>query len=119
MAFGTDTPYPVFQKTSRPQYISLAAARADPSIVYHSVKHLDRAPVRPQTATSTATTKQRKPRHTAPKPVTSAPRFQPPIGMTLIPLRLAAVRDDIKYRKEGFEMREHRRHIQAVRADPF
>ena len=115
MAFGTDTPYPAFQAAAFPKLISLDAARANPGIVYHSVKHLDRAPIQLVTKPRPAV------QQAAPKAVLT-PRFQPPVGFTLIPLRVAAARNDIKYRKEGFELRERqeqRRHIQAVREDPF
>ena len=124
-------PYPPF-KPAPPPLISLAAASANPMIKYHSVKHLDRQPELPARrrqgpklisladANATAEIKYRSVEHLkALPPVPKMPLPQVRSGMTLVPLWLAAARDDIKYRMEGFELQAHRRHILAVRAELF
>ena len=78
--------------------LSLAEAQRSPDIVYHSVSHL-------------------------PEPETVAEPTLPSWGaqkettFSFISLSEAQARSDIKYRREGFEMQEHRAHILAVRAD--
>ena len=125
-----DLPYPPF-KPAPPKLISLSAAGANPYIKYHSVKHLDRLPSRPaprqgpalislSDANANAEIKYRSVEHLkALPPVPKMPLPQVRSGMTLVPLWLAAARDDIKYRMEGFELQAHRRHILAVRAEVF
>ena len=78
--------------------ISLDAARQDPAVVYRSFDRMHPSSVPSVTVT-------------APTPV---PTFKS--SMRLIPLSVAQRRREIKYRREGFEMQETRRHILAVRA---
>lgn len=83
----------------RPGLISLAEAQRTPEIVYHSVSAL-------------------------PAPEQAVPEFPPfctsgELTVPLISLDAARARADIKYRREGFEMKEHRAHLLAVRAELF
>jgi hypothetical protein len=81
-----------------PELISLDAARCSSELVYHSVAHLPEA--------------QRMP---------SLPEFftEGIIHMKLIPLHVARETAEIKYRREGFEMQEAKKHLVAIRADLF
>ena len=131
--------YPVFTKSAPQTYISLSAARADPRIVYHSVRHLESLPpvsrpipscappalLEPAISVRRAHAAARAAHERLPAMLFSRPRrAQPqpsavPRGFSLIPLSVAASRSDIKYRREGFEMQEHRQHLLAVRSDLF
>lgn len=79
-----------------PELISLDAARRSPELVYHSVAHLPEA-----------------------EPLPALPEFfiEGPVQMKLIPLEIARQRTEIKYRREGFEMQEARKHLLVVRAE--
>ena len=127
-----------FKPTPAP-LISLEAARADPSIVYHSVRHLDRLPAvsdipypprRAPVKLVSLSAARKDPRivyrsiehlENLPPLVITAPQPPPRLqsSMRLVPLYVAAAQSSIKYRKEGFEMEEHRRHILAVRTNMF
>lgn len=128
MACYTTSTYPAF-KPAAPALISLRAARCNPDIVYRSVEHLDkRAPAptpapRPGLISLADAQKNhsivyRSVEHLDQFPpvfMRPVPRLQS--SLPLVPLYVAAARSDIKYRREGYEMVEHRRHILAVRAD--
>jgi hypothetical protein len=84
----------------QPGLVSLDAARSDPSIRYRSVDLMCPAPY-PQAPPA--------------RPVSTVLKSSVP----LIPLAVAQAKEEIKYRREGFEMQEHRRHILAVRLGEF
>lgn len=77
-----------------PERITIRDARRVPKVVYRSVAHVGRVPE-----------------------VIVAPTRTPSYAMTLVPLAVAAARPDIKYRREGFEMKEARRPARAVPFD--
>ena len=84
--------------------VSLDAARQDSTIVYRSFEMMHPSP---------------RPRR-RPQPLKRQQRQKVPFKTAhrLIPLSVAQRRESIKYRKEGFEMEEHRRHILAIRSEP-
>lgn len=65
----------------------------------------------------TAPTIARPPRSSSLRNVQQAAPFAPKPAMKLIPLSVAARRDDIKRRKEGFEMHQRALHLALMRAD--
>ena len=131
--FGRGSPYPPMRAAAtKPKLISLAQARVDPTIVYRSVSHLDSRPRAPsvhygrpkvislEEARANPEIVYRSVAHIqTPVKQKPAPRPRLQSAGTLIPLSVAATRVDIKYRREGFEMVEHRRHILAVRGNVF
>ena len=78
--------------------VSLQDARRDSKIVYRSVAHIKNVP---EVAHPARRIRMPRARYAA----------------KLIPLSVAAARPDIKYRREGFEIEESRRHLQAIRSD--
>ena len=81
-----------------PELIPLDMARRSPELVYRSVSHISDA-----------------------QKEAALPEFfvEGPVQMKLIPLEVARQTREIKYRREGFEMREARDHIRALRAELF
>ncbi|KAI0340182.1 hypothetical protein BDW22DRAFT_1347229 [Trametopsis cervina] len=75
---------------NQPGLVSLDAARSNPAIVYRSVNLMYPAPAPKAT----------------PIPVLKS-------SIPLLSLAVAQARSEIKYRREGYEMQEHRRHILA------
>ena len=81
--------------------VSLDAARCDPNIVYRSLDIMYPEPT-PRVTSITM----------------PAPRgFKLKLSIPLIPLAAAQAKEEIKYRREGFEMKEARRHILRIRAE--
>ena len=81
--------------------VSLEAARCDLKIVYRSLDIMYPEPT---------------PRVTS-IPLRTPPGLKSKNIMRLIPLAAAQAKEDIKYRREGFEMKEARRHILSMRAE--
>ncbi|PSS06856.1 hypothetical protein PHLCEN_2v3542 [Hermanssonia centrifuga] len=98
---STYTHVPFSSLHNRPGLISLAEARKNPTIVYRSLEYLHGG----------------EPKVVRPKVTVAEPLPRLQSGLRLIPLSVAASRKDIKYRREGFEMMESRRHLLAVRLD--
>ncbi|KAF7799133.1 hypothetical protein EIP86_010364 [Pleurotus ostreatoroseus] len=129
--------------------ISLEEARRRPEIVYHSIRHLATPKKTAPTpnaalipvitiapATPTRRTRAARPVHTPPRPILKMPPLrmaaQPrrpvictatPVASvtaaTYLPLSVAAARQDIKYRAEGFEMKAQKPHKRPVRSNMF
>ncbi|KAI0702322.1 hypothetical protein BC835DRAFT_1411146 [Cytidiella melzeri] len=91
----------------QPGLVSLDAARSNPEIKYRSVNLMFPSPPSPVTSSVRSLSPS-----VAPVPALKS-------SIPLVPLSVAQAQADIKYRREGFEMQEHRRHILAVRADFF
>ncbi|KAI0093696.1 hypothetical protein BDY19DRAFT_902446 [Irpex rosettiformis] len=81
--------------------VSLDAARCDSSIVYRALDMMYPEPT---------------PRATS-IPLRTPRGVESNCAIPLIPLAAAQAKEDIKYRREGFEMKEARRHILSIRAE--
>lgn len=127
--------YSAFEKSAPAPLISLAAARADPRIVYHSVSHINSLPtplptiniVRPPPLISSSVSRRtaheimRAKHEELPSMLFGKrpTRPQARLAVPLLPLAVARARGDIKYRREGFEMQERRRHLALMRKGLF